>query len=308
MATQSTAYPLGVPAVSGNSITVDQHVNEPTRVTRFLQDYLLLNRQRFLLDVLLDNGGGMSGGAIIFDSEALPSLYAERDVQQVAPGAVFPLVTFSRLVPGMAKPEKWGGQFEVTYEARDRNDTRLLGRDVTKLANTIIRKINQRCMGVVADAITSMAGATTITSVGGYEDVNLSGSNPTLAKNTPAADIGQVMVTNELTELGLLLTTLIIHPLDWNTLTLVYGTAAGARAMLAEHGITDVFVTQQKAQGSYWVAAGRGQVGQYRVEQPLETVSVEDKLLEKFTVKSSVRPAMFVDNAYGIYVVNGINV
>ena len=64
-----TMYPLDPASVSGNTISADTLVNQPTRVNRFLTDYLNLNRRRFLLDLIFDNGGGMSGGAIIYESQ-----------------------------------------------------------------------------------------------------------------------------------------------------------------------------------------------------------------------------------------------
>jgi hypothetical protein len=101
-----TTYPLDPASVSGTTITADILVNNPTRINRFMTDYLNVNRRRFLLDVVFDNGGGMSGGAIIYESQGLNDFFTVRDVQQVAPGAAFPLVTFNRQAVGMASPEK----------------------------------------------------------------------------------------------------------------------------------------------------------------------------------------------------------
>jgi hypothetical protein len=298
-----TMYPLDPASVSGTTISADTMVNNPTRVNRFITDYLNVNRQRFLLDVLLDNGGGMTGGAIIFEQQGLNDFYALRDVQQVAPGAAFPLVTFARTVPGQASPEKWGGEFEYTYEARDRNDLRQLQRNTVQLANTIIRKLNLRGMELIEAAIASLGGAGIIAG-NNWTTAIPNGSNPTNPALTPIADLAQVVETNDLRELGLVYNTLVINPQDLTLLRLFYG--RDLDSVLADYGFTTVFATPQVAAGALYAIAGQGQVGQYRVEQPLQTVSVEDKLLEKFTVKSSVRPAMFVDNPYGILKITGI--
>jgi hypothetical protein len=42
-------------------------------------DYLNVNRRRFLLDVVFDNGGGMSGGAIIYESQGLNDFFTTRE-------------------------------------------------------------------------------------------------------------------------------------------------------------------------------------------------------------------------------------
>jgi hypothetical protein len=296
-------YPLNPASTTGTDITTDILVQQPTRVNRFVTDYLNINRRRFLLDVIFDNGGGMTGGAIIYESQGLNDFYATRDVQQVAPGAAFPLVTFARQALGQANPEKWGGEFEVTYEARDRNDTRQLQRKTIQLANTIIRKLNIRAMIELEAAIASLGGAGVIAG-NNWAAAIPSGSNPTAPPLTPIADLAEVVTTNDLRELGLVYNTLIIHPSDLSVLRLFY--QGQLNAVLADYGFDTVFATPQIAAGTVYAVAGQGQVGQYRVEQPLQTVSVEDKLLEKFTIKSSVRPAMFVDNPYAILKITGV--
>jgi hypothetical protein len=298
-----TTYPLDPASVSGNTISADTLVNSPTRVNRFLTDYLNVNRRRFLLDVIFDNGGGMTGGGIIFEQQGLNDFYATRDVQQVAPGAAFPLVTFARQALGFASPKKWGGEYEVTYEARDRNDIRQLGRNNVQLANTIIRKLNIVALAEMETAIASLSGAGVITGHNWTTAVP-NGSSPTAPALTPIADIAQVIETNELRELGIVYDTLVISPQDMTILDLFYGERL--EAILKRYGFDTLFVSAQVTAGTVYAVAGRGQVGQYRVEQPLQTVSVEDKLLEKFTVKASVRPAIFVDNPYAILKITGV--
>ena len=130
------------------------------------------------------------------------------------------------------------------------------------------------------------------------------GSSPTAPGLTPIADLAEVIEINDLRELGIVYDTLVLHPSDLTVLRLFYGDKLAA--VLADYGFDTVFATPQVTAGTVYAIAGKGQVGQYRVEQPLQTVSVEDKLLEKFTVKSSVRPAMFVDNPYAILKITGV--
>lgn len=299
----TTMYPLDPASVSGTDITVDILVNQPTRVNRYITDYLNVQRERFLLDVLFDNGGGLTGGAVIYEQQGLNDFYAQRDVEQVAPGAAFPLVTFARQSLGQASPKKWGGEFEVTYEARDRNDVRQVGRHTTQLANTIIRKINIFALGVLETAIASLAGAGVLTG-NNWTTAIPNGSNPTAPALTPIADLANVIQVNDLRELGIVYDTLVISPQDLTTLRLFYGQALSA--VLADYGFDTLFVTPRQTPGTVYACAGNGQIGQYLVEQALQTVSVEDQLLEKFTVKSSVRPAVFVDNPYAILKIIGV--
>src|SRR3954449_7556133 len=95
----SVAHPLGPPTISGTLVTVDTMLNQPTRVTRMIMD---LSLQRFIADRVFASGGGVTGGAVIYDQATQNWLYADRDVQRVSPGGQFPLVTGSRPTPQLA--------------------------------------------------------------------------------------------------------------------------------------------------------------------------------------------------------------
>ena len=51
-------YPLSAPTASGNNITVDLMLNQPTRITRYLSDLTL---RGFWADKVFTPGGGVSG-------------------------------------------------------------------------------------------------------------------------------------------------------------------------------------------------------------------------------------------------------
>lgn len=116
-------YPFGAPTVSGNNITVDLMLKEPTRINQYLSDLVL---KKFFADRIFNNGGGVSGGALVYTQLTKNDLFATTGVQKVAPGAEFPTVSFDRPEPKVAVVEKWGGKFDVTDEARDRNDLSLI--------------------------------------------------------------------------------------------------------------------------------------------------------------------------------------
>ena len=89
--------PLGAPTVSGTKITVDTMLNQPQRITRMVMDMTL---QRFVADRIFSSGGGVTGGAVVYDSVEANDLYTDRDVERVSPGGEFPIVTSSRRAPG----------------------------------------------------------------------------------------------------------------------------------------------------------------------------------------------------------------
>jgi hypothetical protein len=295
-----TAHPLGPPVISGNEFTVDFMLQNPTRVTRFLMDITL---QRFFADLLFSAPGGVTGGAVIFDTLSENELYLDRDVERIAPGAEAPLVTSSRRAPGVAEVEKWGGKFFTTYESRDRNETVLFRNKSIQLGNTIVRKNNQRAVATIEAAIASTGGATTVPGTDWSAAVP-NGSNPSPPIDTPAADFAGIQLLNEQRELGLVLDTVALNPVQAMELTLFYG-AGNLSQVLRDNGITTLFSTNRIAPGTAYVFA-RNQVGQQRVEAPLRTRNWDEEKTERTWTQSTVRNLMFVDNPWAVYKLTGL--
>jgi hypothetical protein len=136
----STPFPPTNEVIIGDgTITIDQWLANPLRVTNTLRD---LSLERFLADDILAPGGRATGGAVIYDQVLANDLYALRDVQAIEPGAEFPIVTGTAVNPLTARTVKWGGAFIITYEDRDRNATDVLATELTRLTNTIIKKVD----------------------------------------------------------------------------------------------------------------------------------------------------------------------
>lgn len=133
-----TLNPPAPPTVSGNLITVEQFLKTPTRVTRVLND---LTRQRFIAERIFSSGPA-AGGAVIYDQVTASELYTDRDVQAIEPGSEFPIVSSGEAAPKVAAVTKWGGAALFTYESVRRDDRDVLNRELTKLRNTIVRKVD----------------------------------------------------------------------------------------------------------------------------------------------------------------------
>src|SRR3954465_11831237 len=69
----TVAHPLGPPTISGTKISVDLMLKQPTRITRMIMD---MTAQRFVADRIFASGGGVTGGAVVFDSVEANDLYA----------------------------------------------------------------------------------------------------------------------------------------------------------------------------------------------------------------------------------------
>lgn len=293
-----TSYPLGPPTVQNESITVDMMLNNPTRVTRLIQDISL---ERFMLDYLFRSAGGVTGGAVIYDQPTENDLYLDRDIARVEPGGEFPILTSSIPVPKIAEPEKWGGKVFITDEARDRNDSSRFTTEMRKLSNTITRKLNQRAVQEVTNVLTAYPGQTIPGN--NWTTVTTLGTNPTPYADQPVGDFVAIALHNELLEIGMEHDTLIMHPNQAAQLRLIYGT--NWRAVLAEYGYSTVFVTQQITAGTA-LSVARGQLGELRIESPLATETWREQKTQRTWVQSSVRPLMFINDPFAVVQLTGL--
>ncbi|HEU5046148.1 MAG TPA: major capsid protein [Nocardioidaceae bacterium] len=298
------AHPLAAPTITGTDITVDLMLDQPTRVTSYLMDITL---QRFLLDRLFTSPGGVSGGAVVYDVMQENDLYSDRDVQPIAPGGEFPVVTSHRLAPRVAEVEKYGGKFFFTDEARDRNDQTAFRNEATRLGNTIVRKLNTRAVAVLEDAIANNGGFSNF--VGNdWATAIPNGSNPTPPAETPAADFAMAQLMADQRELGIQYNVALVNPAQLNALRLFYtgtGNSNGLETMLSDNGYDEVFASNRVPAGTAYFVA-EGQLGEMRLEKPLATETWREPENERTWVQSGVRPVMFVNNAFAVVKATGL--
>ena len=285
------AHPLGPPTVAGTTITMDIALNSPTRITRTLMDLTL---QRFFADRVFTSSGGVTGGAVVYDELQANDLYSDRDIQRIQPGDEFPLVTSSRRVPKVAEVEKWGGKFYITVEARDRNDVAVFTRNVRMLANTIVRKINQRAVEVLEAAVQATPNRL-VTGVN-WATVVTAGASASNSNLWPGYDFSRAQAQAETEELGIVYDLWILNPQEYLQLARIYG--PDLNALLASLNLS-IFVTNRMPAGNAYVVQG-GQTGQMRTEQPLNTTQWYEQETERYWTQSSVRPLMFCDNRFAV--------
>ncbi|MCA1572817.1 MAG: hypothetical protein LC798_21495 [Chloroflexi bacterium] len=132
-------YPPGFPSISGENLTVSAFLANPARVYRVIQDLTL---QRYVAERIFQAGPRATGGSVVYDQVTQADLFTDRDVEVIAPGAEFPLLTAAAPVPKTAAVDKWGGRVKISDESRDRNQIDVLNRELTRLRNTIVRKVD----------------------------------------------------------------------------------------------------------------------------------------------------------------------
>lgn len=286
----TTSHPLGPPTIVGNTVVVDTMLRQPTRITRMVMD---LTQERFIADRIFASGGGVSGGAVVYDQTTENELYLNRDVEAIAPAAEFPMIITDQLVPQVAEVEKWGAKTFVTDEARDRNDTAGFVKLMRQLANTFVRKLNQRAIATLDAAL-----------AGGSRNVvgnNWSTYDPEVdpPQQSPAYDFGRAEMQAENEEMGVSYNLWLINPQEALILTAIYGPALSAPGMPS-------FYSSPRITAGTAYALAQNQVGQQRIEKPLGTVTWREDKTERTWVQSSVRPLWFVDDLFSILKFTGL--
>lgn len=291
-------HPLGPPSVSGTTITVDTMLNQPTRVTRMIMDLTL---QRFIADRVFANAGGVTGGAVIYEEAVENELYLTRDVGRVEPGMEVPIVTSERRPAKMAPVEKWGGKTWISDEARDRNNSASFTNQIRQLANTIVRKLNQRAIEVLEASITASGQTMVGRNWSAYAGLT---PNTTAFNAGPLRDFALAQQLAEVDELGVQYTLWLINPQEYANLIVGAGGPANFQALLTAMNIT-VYVSNRVAAGTAYVVAGTS-TGEMRVEKPLGTATWREEGRERTWVQSTVRPVMYVTNPYAVLKVTGL--
>lgn len=294
----SSAYPYAAPTISGDSVTVKMLLDQPTRITRYLSDIQL---RGLVAARIFSSPVGVSGGAVIYDQLTLNDLFSTRDVQNVEPGAEFPLITSENAEPKVASVEKYGGKFFVTDEARDRNDGGVVQREGRKLINTIMRKTDQKAIAVLDAAIAANASQT-VTGVN-WNSVVTAGTSASNASAYPAADLSKVQLLADTQELGAEFNLWIVNPAQKAQFDLIYGT--GGAEVLAAYNV-EMVASNRVAAGTAYVVEEQ-QVGEIRIEKPLSTETWRDANGRQRTwVQSDMRPVMFVTNPFSVVKVTGL--
>lgn len=283
-------HPFGPPKKVGNVITVEQMLKTPTRINRMIMD---LTAERFIADRLFANGGGVTGGAIIFDEAQENELYPTRDIEQVSPAGEFPLVGTEATVPNTAEVEKWGGKVYITDEARDRNDQATFIRQTRQLGNVVVRKLNQRAVETVNAAL-----------VDGSRDVignDWSSYDPEVdpPQASPAYDFGRADMIATTDEMGADYNLWILNPQEVLALVAIYGS-------LVAPGIPPIYSSPRQTAGEAIVCQAQG-CGQTRIEKPLSTETWREQKTERTWMQSSVRPLWFVDNKFVLLRFKGLD-
>lgn len=295
----TTSFPLSPPRTNGTQLTVDLALQNPAVITRRLAD---ITAQKFIVDKMFATTGvSVAAGAVIYERTTPGDLYTARDVEERGPSDEYPVVGGERTEPLVAVSRDYGGKFFTTDEARDRNDSRLLDKQVNQLGNTLVRKVNTKAVEALEAVVDPLGDVGRI--VGNdWDTFTTTGATPTHNRQQPIADFAKVQRAADADELGIVFDLWLVHPDQDEALKVGYG--ADLAAVLASAGI-ETFASNRVPAGSAYAVA-RGQVGFLEFERPLTTETWREHATRRTWTQSYVQPVIGVTNPYAVRKVVGL--
>jgi len=291
-------HPLGPPTLSGTQVTVDVSLQSPTRITHYLSDITL---QKFLSEKVFSSDGGVSGGAVIYDQLDTNQLYPTRMPEPVAPGSEFPSIQDARIPPKVATVAKWGAKFFITDEARDRNDVSLFTNSLRRLGNGMVKTIDTVAVATMEAEFTNRPGQ--VIAGHSWSTVMPIGSTPANPRIWPGADFQAALQLTQTQELGYVLDTVLLNPVDASQLAFVYG-ATNLTEALGMYGL-ERFVSNRVPAGQCYVIAAQVPGGM-RIESPLGTITWREEEIQSTWIQASVRPVFYIDEPLAMVKITGI--
>lgn len=151
-------YPPATPTLTGNLLTIDRMLQNPTYLRRRLRDFRDL---RFVSDQVLTSRLRSSGGAIVYEQSE--PFVTDRPVRSVPAGGEYPAANLPTGVAGLAAVSKWGQKVELTFEQAKRSQYpgEEVSRALRKVINTVISQVDAVALSAVASAVTQTFAITT---------------------------------------------------------------------------------------------------------------------------------------------------
>ncbi|QWY81915.1 major capsid protein [Arthrobacter phage Sicarius2] len=144
-------YPAEAHGVDANKPTLT--VNALLKAPTVLQKRIITPSQNFLSDELF-RPGTTESGVVIFNRAKKEDIYPSRgDVEQIEPGAEFPMVDVDEEGAEMALSTKFGAGYQVTDEARSRNQLNVITKGNLKVRNALLRQDAYRCLAAFRGAV-----------------------------------------------------------------------------------------------------------------------------------------------------------
>ncbi len=266
MADAPLTYPLGAPVVSGTQVTVDLLTKPATRVSALVRDLVAENEGYFAEELFATPGMTVQGGAIIYDEVAVGDFFLDpaQSLAPRSPGAESAEIGFPRQGALVAKVESWAGKFDVTDEARRRNDVNGVQNAMRRVSNTLADRIQARAIAAANAFVTAKSRVVTGIDWGQAYTNGVPNANPV---TLPQRDFALVMSQFMKDKTGVRPDVMVLNPDDAFLLDVIYGEKL--QALLDRYKLR-LRVTDHQTQNEA-LFAKQGQMGFMAFEKPLTT-------------------------------------
>lgn len=254
---------------SADTITVAQALQNPTVIEERIAE---LASKNLIIDSLFTEGGEVAGGAVVYSQLTEKHLHTT-DVAERMPGDEYPVVYAEEPEPLLARVRDFGGKFSISDEAKRRNLSVDFDNQVTRLSNTVARKVNANAVATLQAApIPTLAN---YSAEAAWDRIVVGG---TTAQNTdprqhPTALFADAQAHADETELDITYKTLLVNPRERAALRAAYG--LNLADLLTSFDLTLVSSNHVDAGTAYLVDPGK--VGFVRYEEPLTVTTWRDE-------------------------------
>lgn len=147
-------YPNAAGTLSNDVLVAQRFMKSPTAVQRLFQEKI---ENSFLADAILSGRAQTDSGAIQYELDE--DQFAVREPESVKPGAEYPLTTVGGPALQTAVTVKWGLDTLVTDESISRAAMSPVDSGLTKLRNSVVRKVDSVAMSLVSTVVTQTQAA-----------------------------------------------------------------------------------------------------------------------------------------------------
>lgn len=151
-----TLYDFPKVTISGQNITLDRYLNDPTRIYRALRTMV---QQRLIGDKVLTGRVNLTGtGVGVY--EVAEAIVPDFLPLIVPPGDEYPMTTFTAGTPATVMPVKWGQAFDMFDKAIAHGRIDLFRRNLVKVANGLIQNSDGITLAAIASAVSQTQAGT----------------------------------------------------------------------------------------------------------------------------------------------------
>lgn len=144
---QSPGISPAAPTINGREITIDMLLKNPQYIESRVANLALEN---FIAPYIFAQGPALTTGVVKYDTVLKNDLYLTRGLRTIAEKAEYPIVDAAEPAPSVAIAGKFGGQYEISYEAQRRNAIDVMDRVQVKMANDQVQKVDADAMDLFA--------------------------------------------------------------------------------------------------------------------------------------------------------------